>query len=53
MYKNQPQMYKYEFGSLLLPVGWTSFCLGFIALTPYIAILDKIHTSVHTARIIN
>ena len=36
MYKNQPQMYKYEFSSLQLPVGWRSVFLGFIATTPFI-----------------
>ena len=50
-------MYREEFSSLQLPVAWTSVCLGFNALRPYIAIryifslvLFRLHTSVHTAR---
>ena len=41
MNKNQSQMDKSEFSSLQLPVGWTSVCLGFIALRPYIAIIYR------------
>ena len=46
MYKNQPQMYKWEYSSLQLPDGWTSVYLSSFAMRPYMAIRHRYKISI-------